>query len=350
MAVSLYETRTMLQALEQMYPPQMNLTKMFFPTVETFETEYVDMDVVKGGRKLAPMVRPTSQAHVVDRMGYTTKSLKAPYIKEKMKIEPNDLLLNRQAGSTIYMGNSNPLQRAQQQLSKDMLYLTDMINRRVEWMAAQLLAAGKFTLTGEYEGYEVDFGMDADHIANASVMWDQATGVPYDDLFGWCEAQAKKSGIPPDRLILGGSVVMKFIFNAQIIAAMDKLRIMLGQINPDAVTGFIGTLRLGPYSLDVYTFSDWYEDEVNGVVTPYVPAKKVFLGSTKAKASQRYGAIKDMRALQPGNEGMPVLYKTQYFPKTYFEEDPSVMWLMLQSAPVLCLSQIDAFGCYTVLA
>ena len=51
MSISLFETRTMLQALEEMKAPRTFLIQSFFPNVETFATESVDIDIVKGKRK-----------------------------------------------------------------------------------------------------------------------------------------------------------------------------------------------------------------------------------------------------------------------------------------------------------
>nr|VFJ67558.1 MAG: hypothetical protein BECKFW1821B_GA0114236_11323 [Candidatus Kentron sp. FW] len=47
MPISLFETRTMLEALEEMKAPRTFLIQSFFSNVETFATELVDIDIVK---------------------------------------------------------------------------------------------------------------------------------------------------------------------------------------------------------------------------------------------------------------------------------------------------------------
>lgn len=46
--ISMFETRTMLQALEKMFLPKTFLLNTFFSDIETFNTEHVDIDIVKG--------------------------------------------------------------------------------------------------------------------------------------------------------------------------------------------------------------------------------------------------------------------------------------------------------------
>jgi hypothetical protein len=332
----------MLATLEQMTPPRTFLLDTFFSSVETHNTQYVDIDVVRGNRKLASFVKPISQGEIVERLGYSTKSIKAPYIKEKVSIN-TDNILSRLAGNTIYMGNSSPAQRAAQELAKDLIYLQELITRREEWMASSLLQAGKITLTQQYEGIEIDFSMDGDHIASADTMWSESTSTPIQDLREWCQMIAQDSGLVPDTCILGSDALNALWDNAQIRAVFNMLKVDLGQISPKDLpngSSFIGTLRIGGATLDCYSYDEWYD--LSGTLYPMVPTKKLFLGSTKARTARRYGAIQDL--------DFDGLVSARYFPKTWTEKDPSVMWLMLQSAPVVCMHQVDAFGCFTVLS
>ena len=52
MAFDVNSTYTMLQAIEQAYAPNTFFRDTFFPNVETFTTNYVLMDIQKGGRRL----------------------------------------------------------------------------------------------------------------------------------------------------------------------------------------------------------------------------------------------------------------------------------------------------------
>lgn len=90
--ISMFDTRVMLPALEQMFSAKTYLRDTFFKNTQTFETETVDIDVYKGKRRVAVYVSPTDEGQVVTRAGYSTKSYKPPYIKEKMPTSAEDVL------------------------------------------------------------------------------------------------------------------------------------------------------------------------------------------------------------------------------------------------------------------
>jgi len=69
--------------------------------------------------------------------------------------------------------------------------------------------------------------------------------------------------------------------------------------------------------------------------------KKVILGSTVAKTARHYGAIQDVEF--PGDVSV------SRFPKSWIEKDPSRRILMVQSAPLVSLHQVDAFAAAKVL-
>ena len=91
MPVNLNETRTLIAALEQSYPPSTLLRDTFFPTPITFPTKSVDMDYKKGGRKLAPFVAAGSSGVNVARTGFETKSYTPPIMMPKRPVSIQDI-------------------------------------------------------------------------------------------------------------------------------------------------------------------------------------------------------------------------------------------------------------------
>jgi len=100
MAIDIFNTRTMLAALEQMKRPKTFLLDMFFRAVSTSNTKYVDVDIVKGKRRLAAFVSPVIAGKPVEKRGFTTKSYAPPYIKPKLLTTADDLL-NRLPGEAL---------------------------------------------------------------------------------------------------------------------------------------------------------------------------------------------------------------------------------------------------------
>ena len=77
--IDLFETRTLLRAMEQSQPPKTFLLDTFFPVIRQSETDTVDIDIIKGKRKLAPFVAPMHEGKVISNEGFHTDTFKPPY-------------------------------------------------------------------------------------------------------------------------------------------------------------------------------------------------------------------------------------------------------------------------------
>jgi hypothetical protein len=85
--IDLFDTRTMLDVLDQRTPPRSFLRSTFFGKVKTSLSKSVDIDVIKHKRRLAPFVSPKMEGKVVQREGFKTYTYSPAYIKEKMVTE-----------------------------------------------------------------------------------------------------------------------------------------------------------------------------------------------------------------------------------------------------------------------
>lgn len=340
--IDLFQIRTMLKALEQMYLPKLFFRSLFFRKSTTSDSESVDIDIFKGKRRLAPFVSPIKEGKMVERLGYTTRTYKPPYVKPKM-ITTAQHYLTRAPGQIIYGANRTPAQRAAEQLGKDMAELNQQIDRREEWMCAQALTTGKINVVGDGVNDVIDFGMDASHLITLSGtdLWSDTTNSdPMGDLKTWKRLIGKDSGIQPDAVVMGALAWDAFIIHPKTKDALDTRRIDLGLIDPKALpSGATWMGYLKETQQDVYTYDEYYLDD-SAVVQSMMPEKKVIMGSTKARAEKLYGAIQDLEAL----------FSVARFPKSWIEKDPSRRILLMQSAPLMSLHQVDAFICSIVLA
>ena len=330
--MDMYATRTMLRALEQMYPPKSFLLNTFFPTVETSDTEYVDIDIIKGKQKLAPFVSPKRQGKFVEDSGYTTRTYKPPYIKMKKVFAGADIF-KRQMGQHIYQGGANPAQRAAQKLGRDLSELREMIVRREEWMAAQALNSGTIVVKGDGIEDVLDFQMPKDHniTLTAEKLWTHEKSDPEQNLRHWKRKIARDSGLTANIAILGSDVTDALINNERVYKQLDNRRIVLGEIKPAELANgvtYIGNLG----GVDLYGYDEWYLDD-DGKEKPMVPVDAIFIASTQARTARHYGMIQDLTA----SASVP------FFPKSWEEEDPSVRFIMVQSAPLVVPHQIDGF-------
>jgi len=349
MAVDIFSVRSMLAALEQAKPPRTWILDTFFTSSQTFDTETVDIDIIKGHRRMAPFVNPRLQGKVVERRGYKTRSYKPAYIKPKMVTTAADIF-KRDPGQHIYAGNIGPAARAAMQVGLDLAELDTMITRREEWMAAMALTTGTVPVIGEGVDDLVDFLFDATHLPAlvGTAQWDDSTNAtPLDDLKTWKRLVAKDSGIAPTVCLMGLSALDNFLKCDQVIGTstggktvFNMINVMMGRIDPKLLPNgitYYGTLT--EVGLEIYTYEEWYIDDESGIEAEMMPTSKVLLGSPSTRATRMYGAIQDLDA----TAAVP------RFPKSWTEKDPSARFIMLQSAPLPAPLEPDAFLCATVL-
>lgn len=351
--IDIFDTRTMLEAIEQMKRPGLFLRDLFFPRAAQSETETVDVDIVKGKRRMAPFVSPLAEGKLVERLGFTTSTLKPGYIKPKMVTTAADLL-HRQPGQILYSGGQTIESRAAAQLGKDLAELMDMIDRREEWMAAQALNAGTVAMTIKGETGDktvtVDFQMAATHkitLAGTDVWSDQTNSNPVEDLQTWARLVRQDSGMNPTDVVLGSDASAAFIDHPKVQKLMDMRRVDVGEINPRQLpngVSYVGRLKAPSLTVDVWTYDEWFVDDTTGTEGPAVPAKKVFMGSANAANHQLHAVIQDVEAIEGGQAAV------KRFPKSWIIKDPGARLLMVQSAPLMALNQPDAFVSAQVLA
>jgi hypothetical protein len=334
----MYETRRMLQMLEQMKPAQTFLKSTFFGgTPRTFDTEYVDIDIMKGKRRMAPFISPIIGGKTVERQGYTTNTYKPPLIGPDM-ITTSEDLMKRSAGENVY-GAMSPDERAAEQLGRDIAELDTMITRREEWMCAQALFTGTLTMTGEGVSQSVNFGLT--HTDTPTNKWSAANGDPLADLKKYRKAILQDAGVQANICVMGSLAADAFLNNAAVQKLLNLLKVDIGQINPTLLPNGVTYLgRINAIGLDIYTYDEWYLDD-NGTEQPMVPEKQILLGSTAARTDMLYGAVVDV------NRGT---FAAPRVPKSWTQEKPSARFVQIMSRPLPVPTQIDGFYVGTILS
>lgn len=342
--MDIFDTRTMLAAVEQMHTPSTFLLGTFFAAAETFPTKTVDVDIVKGGRKLAPFVSPRLAGKVIERDGFASKNITPAYIKPKMETNAEQLL-KRSPGLNPYAVQT-PGERAAIQMGKDLLELNDQITRREEWMAAKALGTGKVVIVGDGVDMEVDFQLDPTHNITSLVnKWGTAGADPIGNLRTWARLVAKDSGRRPTHVILSGAAQDAFMKDEAVHKLMNTRRVDMGMINPQNLPGGVVYLGfLNDPGIDIYAYNEWSVSPETGLLEPMIADGQIIMGSSQAQNKRLYGAIQDVQAIETG------MVEAGRFPKTWVVEDPSARWLMLQSAPLPALLEPDAFLTAKVIA
>jgi len=342
-AVNLYEARRMLGTVEQI-PPMPSFLRRFQKSVNQHTTDVIDIDFMKGGRKVACYVNPAQEGVVVERGGYETKSERIPYIRHK-RASSADGHFTRSVGDTMYVTDT-PAQRAAAQFVKDFQDLGEMFDVEEERQRAEALFQGKVTVRNE-KGVtlkEINYGLTQTGSPTTAFSNPSA---PFNDVLEFLRHKRQditKTGAPgPTDIVAAGDVgdILIRIFNPDNKTSfLSSMRVDRGQIDLHEVepgVSYLGFFR--ELGCDVWIYNGEYTD-LDGSTKPFVPAGKLGMFSRNARYEMNYGAIKNYH----GNF-MPVAR----FPHSWIEDDGRARFIQLESAPLFVPFHIDSVGVYDVL-
>ena len=350
-SINLYSLRTLLAALTLIVPARRWLTETFFGVIETHETDTIDIDIVAGGMRMAPFVHPNSPGKTKQKQGYNTHTYKIPYVKELFNVTAHEML-KRLPGESVYSTNMSPGERAIKKIAMEMTDSYNAIDRRVEWMCAQILNTGKVICRGEGLDETVDFLLPSDHsvtLTNTALWSAPTTAKPLDNLKTMKRLMTKKGKTLTD-IVMGIDAYDYFMACDQVSGTaagkpgmFNMNRINVGSIDPTSMPGgvtYVG--RLTELGVDVWTYEEYYVDDQLDVTTklPIIDPKKVIGIDRFARRTLHYGAIKDL-------DCTAVVPK---FPKVWKENNPSAMLGSMQSAPLPAAHDIEGIYVLKVLS
>lgn len=336
--MNIFDTLTMLEAVEQLATPRRFLMNTFFNAgaPETFPTETVTIDIVKGQRKMAPFVHPTLPGSVSQRTGFASSTYQPPYIQPKRPTRAEQIL-KRGAGETPF-STRTALERAGERLGRDLVELEGEIIRREEWMCSQALTTGRIRVVGDGVDDTIDFLMEDTHkVSLATGRWNTAGSDPIGNLRQWRRLIAKDSGRSANVAVLSAEAQDAFQSNDAVLKLLNTRRVDLGLIKPEELPDGVTYLGyLNDPGVDLYAYDEWYLDDEAGE-KPMIPAGGLILGSTATRNAMLYAAIQDLEAIESG------LVEAARFPKSWVTQEPSQRWLKVQAAPLPGLLEPNAF-------
>ena len=243
--INIYEPRYLAEAVRTAPPIRTFLRDHFFSKVKTFSTERVDIDIVKGNRKMAAFVHPMVGGEIVKSEGYETKSYAPPLINPAI-ITTADLFLRRLPGEDIYSGKK-PEERAAEKLTDEYNKLNDMTTRREEWMAAQVLTTGQLKVKGKGVDEVIDFGFTNKINLENTKQWGKSAADPWGNLCDWKQRVSRNGFANTDMVIMGKQAANLFMADSKILDLMDKRRFDIGAMAPKELEGgltYYGHLNL----------------------------------------------------------------------------------------------------------
>lgn len=335
MAFEIIETHELMKVVSTLHRPSSYWLDLCFPQVHLSNSEYIDFDIVDKARRLAPFVAPTVQGQPMVQRGESIRKFKPAYIKPKDPVDPARLL--RRTAGEMFGGSLSPSQREDLIVNDILQEHSDGIWRRWEWMAAGAIIDSAITVTGEnYPTVNLAFGRDATHTVTLSgaTLWTDPASKPLEDIENWMQKVFRKSGYVVTRITMGLDAWNAFYKHSTVEKMLDTRRGSDNKIETGPGDGTPAQFRgrLTSNGVEIWTYNDIYEDNT-GTAQPFMAQDSIVLTSSAVDGVRAFGAIMDRKA---GWNAQPM------FPKMWEQEDPSGLFLMTQSAPLMIPTRPNA--------
>lgn len=341
--VDLYTPRTLAEVVKTTPPVRTFLRDRFFTNVKTFHTKRVDIDIVKGNRKMAAFIHPMVGGEIVQAEGYETKSYAPPLINPAT-ISTADQLLERLPGEDMYSGKT-PADRAAEKLIEEYNQLNDMTTRREEWMAAQVLTTGQLKVKGKGVDEVIDFGLTNKITLASTKKWGASAADIWGNLKDWKQQVSRNGFANANMVIMGKAAADAFMADATVAKLLDNRRIEIGAIKPEEMEGgltYYGHLNLP--GVDIYGYDEVYLDDETGETKPLIPDNVVLMIPSAASFMRAYGLCTYL-----DDAGAWHRAETDRLLRTYVEHRPDRRFIELQTHPLLIPDKIDSWFAATVL-
>lgn len=341
MALDIFRTPYLLAAVNNTIPPATFLKDRYFPTNEStdvFKTEDVLIEYKDGRKKVAPFVAPRHKGITVLRSGSYMERYTPPLVAPRRVLTIDDL--NRRGFGEALMSDLTPEDREATMLVQDMDELSQMISRREELMAAEILTTNKCVmkhyaddLTMPVEEKVLQFYDGESNPAEyvPGVKWDAAGARIMDDIHAMIGLLSSR-GLPATDLIVSSDVAATIINDETIQKMFDLNNFNIGNYTPvelpDGVSRLL-TLNVYGRSITIFAYDETYENEA-GETVPIIPEGTAIL-TAPAAGRGMYGSVTQLEQA----DGQFHTYAGRRIPKYLSDAYADVRTLTLSSAPLL---------------
>jgi hypothetical protein len=344
----IYDTNVLIQVVPNLKTAQTFLLDTFFPNIVMADSEFVSIDVDVGVRRMAPFISPLVEGQLVEQRRIQTNTFRPAYIKDKRAPDLRKPV-RRMIGERIG-GELTGAEREMANIEFEMTDQIDVLTRRLEWMAAQALLTGTVTIQGEgFPTSVIDFGRYSGLtvVLTGNSQWGVSGNLvegkdplPTRNIEDWQQLVLQQSGAVVTDIVFTKTAWLLFLNAVGVYGAVYYPR--LGEsgnvLDPGARIrkGAVYKGVWGQYNLWLY--NDWYVDE-NGVEQPMLPDGTIIMSGPEMLGTRAFGQILDPMF---NYAALP------FAPKTWVENDPPQRLMMMQSAPVVIPSRVNACLAATV--
>lgn len=334
--MQLYDLFTLIAAYKRVKQPTPPFWLNFFTSQINFDTPQIYFEKVFGDdRGLAPFVVPTAPGRPQKLDGYEAVSFAPAYIKMLDPVDPT-MFIERQVGEDLGGGSLTLDQRRNAVIAELLRRHKVKLQNRNEWLASRAIIDGKVTISGEdYPTTLVDFRRDSGltSVLAGAAKWDQSTADPLGNLKAMRMGANDLTGARITRHIFGATAWDLFSQRVDLRELMNK---NYGGVQANVTLigdGYEGQEYMGRIAgssgqgaIEAWVDTSKYIDPEDGQTKFYLDQGTVVGADPLVAGVRCFGAIMDKRA------GYRAL---ESFFKNYDQENPSVEYLLTQSAPLM---------------
>lgn len=340
MPFDIFNTYTLLAAVEQIKPASTFLRDRYFPTndaTDVFATDDVLVEYRDGTRKLAPFVAPRKGGVTILRKGYNMERYTPPFIAPRRTLTLDELS-KRGFGEALY-ATLTPEERQQIMILRDAEELGDMITNREEAMAAETMLTNGCIMkhiaddANKGDEMEIRFYSEAKNPATftPAVKWD-ADGATIRADLGAMARMLTSRGLRAADLVCSPDVADAIVSNAEIKELLNNLRYEVGTVAPEELSAGaanVARLNINGRIINIISYDETYTDEA-GSEKLYIPSGKCVL-TAPAAGRTCYGAVTQVE--QSDREFHT--YTGRRVPKYISDATNNVRTLTISSRPLL---------------
>ena len=338
MAIDIYSTARLIQAVEGINPASSFLRDTYFPSgaADVFNTEQVLVEYKDGDRRLAPVVTPYQNGFPMTRTATEMSAYTPPTVAPKRPITLDDVT-KRGFGEALF-GEVSPQQRAQLLAMRDLDDLDRAITRREEWMCAQVMTENGVTLTqladDDATGTPgvVKYYTEVSNPAAVSVTtkWDD-TGADILGDMGDMVLKLTQAGLPAADFVCSPDVADAIVNDEKVYQLLDNRRYEFGEAVPAVEApgaSLMCVLNVRGHNIRVISYDETYTDE-SGVAQTYIASGTGVMTAPRA-GHMLYGAVSQIEQA----DGEFHTYGRRRVPKYVANADGNVRTLTLSARPL----------------
>jgi len=340
MPINFYETHTLLAAIELLDPPITFLRDRYFPTndaTDIFSTDDVLIEYREGAKKLAPFVAPRKGGVTILRRGYHMERFTPPFIAPRRSLTADEL--KKRGFGEALLTTLTAEQRQQTLLLKDAEELGEMITRREEAMAAEVMQTNGCVMKHIADDADKDDEMYIQFYEGSVNPAQYTPATPWDDAnyefiiedMAMMIRMLTARGLPATELLTSPDVGDAILRNKYIQKLLDLRNYEIGGVDPELLpTGVAKLARLNVRGrmIDILTYEESYDDD-KGKDTPFIKPGTAIMTAPDA-GRMLYGAVTQVEQ----SDGEFHTYTGKRVPKYLSNADGNTRSLTITSCPL----------------